>query len=179
MSTTTEVITATEAQILDHHAHVAEALDTVRAHICTVAREGAALGHHIEGWMEQHHIRTDEDFWSRLRTLGTGIREDVIRFAMRARRAQRRCALLDDPSQLTFALADGDAPTNAKDATAPKRHESNEILIFTGHIQRTLGFFSEWEDKEPRDHWTPAQRSSVIDSLEPLVKLYHDLGGEG
>lgn len=174
MSDEVEVMMAEEAEIRELHAEVAEGLDALRENVCEVARKGAAMGQHIAGWKKHAHVRTDEEFWNKLRKLDATIREDVVRFALRSLQAQRKCALLDDASQLTFALA-----LPGEDAAAergvPQRRESNELLLLANACQRTLGFIREWQEREPMAKWPASVRQSVRETLEPLVKLYAEV----
>ena len=175
MSDQVEVMMAEEVEIRELHAEVARGLDELRENVCEVARKGAAMGQHITGWKKHARVHTDEEFWNKLRKVDATIREDVVRFALRSLQAQRKCLALDDASQLTFALAlPGEDAGGA--APAPVRRESNELLLLTNACQRTLGFMREWQEREPVAKWPASVKQSVRDTLEPLVRLYEEVG---
>lgn len=174
MSEELQVIKAEEAEIERLSKQLADDLDNLREEVCEVARRGAELGRHVEGWKHDAKVKTDEEFWNRLRKLSPHIRQDVIRFSLRAVSAQRKCAALDDPSQLTFVLAaPGEQAGNER--STPQSRETNELLLLTNQCQRTLGFIREWQERQPVNQWPAAVRNSAREVLAPLVKLWEEL----
>lgn len=174
MSDTLEVIKAEEAEITRLSKSLAIDLDALREEVCDVARRGAELGRHVEGWKHDAKIKSDDEFWRKLAKLSPAIRRDVIHFAVRAAAAQRKCAALDDPSQLTFILA-APGEQGGVDRQAPQPRETNELMLLTTQCQRTLGFIREWQERMPFAQWPATVRQSARDAIEPLVKLWEEL----
>lgn len=172
MSDELQVIKAEEAKIEELHHQLAEQLDDLRRDVCEVARHGAELGRYVEGWRQSSKVKSDEEFWNKLRKLNSRLREDVIRFSFRSLAAQRKCAALDDPSQLTFALACEQA---GQERATPQRRETNELMLLTNACQRTVAFVREWQQREPLQQWADTVKQSARDLLEPLVELYEQL----
>ena len=168
----TELVTSYETEILSLHEELAAGLDQLRHDVCLLAHKGADMGGHIEQWSKETHTKGD-DLWARLAALAPHVREDVIRFALKSANARKR-GMLDDSSQLTFALANGDAAPSSGDEP-PVKHTPNEVALLTNQIQRVLGFAREWQSKTPVSKWGATVKASVRSTLKPLVELYEQL----
>ena len=97
--------------------------------------------------------------------------EDIIRLINRASSARRR-GLIDDPAQLTFALAgDGITP---RIAPAQKRTH-NEVMEATTKIHAVRLYLREMADKVPVERWDAGVRQAIKADLEPLVEIWKSL----
>ena len=168
----TELVTSYETEILAIHEELAAGLDQLRQDVCTLAHRGADMGDHIAAWSKETHAKADE-VWTRLQALAPHVREDVIRFALKSSNARKR-GMLDDASQLVFALA-GTATTQDAGTEPPVKHAPNEIALLTNQVQRALGFVREWQEKQPVARWSAGVKESVRSTLKPLVELYEKL----
>lgn len=161
-----ELIDSIEAEIVELHLAVATKLDDLKANVIETAGLGANLGDYIEQLAKAHRLKSPEEIANKLHALG--LRDDVARFAKRASSARKR-GMLEDPSQLQFALADTQAQA---DKGQGQRHEANEVMRTMSQCGRMRQFFDEWTKREPVESWNAVVRQSVREQLQPLAELY-------
>ena len=162
----TELLASLESEIVTLHETVAAKLDDLKANVIETATLGANLGDYVEQWIKAYKLKTPEEVTNCLRAFG--LRDDVTRFAKRASSARKR-GMLDDPSQLQFALADTQAQA---DKGQGQRHEANEVMRTMSQCGRMRQFFDEWTKREPVETWDDVVRQSVREQLQPMVELY-------
>lgn len=168
----TELSTSLETEILALHDTIAEGLDQLRRDVVSLATNGANLGDHAAA-LKQEAKLDDESLYARLAALKPEVRNDVFRFAFRAARARRQ-GMLDNWSQLQFALADGH-DNQPQDGPRPSPRQVNEAMLWTSQANRMAAFAAEWQAKQPVSKWDASVKASVKASLEPLVRLYSEL----
>jgi hypothetical protein len=161
MSTTLTEYDAREARAIELIPQVESALAAVDGQVVYAVQLGAELGQHIEELAKRH--KGEEGTW--LASLCSNTR--ITDFAMRAAKVMRRNPMLDDPSQLTFALLDS---PEASSGERPSRADGTDTTALLGYSQKLRLLFAKWgEDKV--DTWPRHRRDAFVRAVSPLAEL--------
>lgn len=162
------VLSPYEAGIVEMYGFVQDSLDELRRQTVETVRHGAQLGACIHEGRRKHR----DEFWGWMRGLTPDVREDVVKFALRAYLFRERNPELDDPSQLTFALASGDEPEPTT-GEAQKR-DAGEIAALTRQVMSLTAQLNRMKST-PVKRWDPSVKASVREMLRPLVEVWEML----
>lgn len=153
-------LTTCDEQLIIKANDIKSRLQSLRGDAVALAHDGANLGDLLIAW---------RDAGGKL--LPPEVTEDVTRFALKASSSRRR-GLIDDPAQLSFALAiDGPEPR-----IKPAIHrEHNEPMEATTKAQALRLYITTWTEREPLEKWDDGTRRALKADLEPLAQLWAKL----
>jgi len=150
-------LTTCDDQLITQANSIKTRLTNLRGDAVALAHDGANLGDLLIAW---------RDAGGKL--LPPDVTEDVTRFALKASSARRR-GLIDDPAQLSFALAlDGPEPR----IKPPVHREHNEPMEATTKAQALRLYITTWTEREPLDQWDEGTKRALKADLQPLAELW-------
>ena len=161
MSTTITEYEAREARAIELIPQVEERLKWIDLEVVEAVKLGAELGQHLEELAKRH--KGEEGTW--LASLCSNSR--VSDFAMRAAKVMRRNPLLDDPSQLTFALLDSPEATSGD---KPSRADGTDTTALLGYGQKLRLLVAKWGEDKVHE-WPKFRRDMFVRAVSPLAEL--------
>lgn len=150
-------LTTCDAELIAKAQDINQRLTNLRGDAVALAHDGANLGDLLIAWRNAGG-----------KLLPPEVTEDITRFALKASSSRRR-GLIDDPAQLSFALAiDGPEP-RIKPALA---RVHNEPMEATTKAQALRLYLASWTEREPLEAWDDGTKRALKADLQPLAELW-------
>lgn len=168
---TTELTQAYDTELTDLLPQWADRITQLQETV----REQVIFGAHVGALITEGSKRHKADMWEWLKGLHPDIREAHVRIAIKAYHYRERNPELDDVSQLTFTLANGEATSTTGEAgEQDKASGSNEVTAQLAALMKAWAGFNRLQ-RTPVDKWDTAVRRGFKEQLRPFVELYNKL----